>query len=64
MRRLLDRLVADGFRRGLRGNSTWLVVGAAAWMLRRVRSQRGPVPVWTEELLPGQAVVISHLEKG
>ena len=64
MKRLLDPLVANGFRRGLAGNSMWLVVGAAAWMLRRVRSRRGAVPVWTEELLPGQAVLITHIGNG
>jgi len=60
MSKLLDLLVARAFRAGMRGNMAWLAVGAAAWLWRRSRARRGPVPVWTEELAPGQAVVITH----
>lgn len=60
MSKLLDLLVARGLRRGLRGNTTWLAVGAGAWLWRRARARRGPQPVWTEDLAPGQAVVITH----
>lgn len=64
MKRVLDLLVAKGFRRGRAGSSLWLVVGTAAWMLRRVRSRRDPAPVWTEDLGPGQALLITHFENG
>lgn len=64
MKRVLDLLVANGFRRGLRGSSPWLVVGVGAWMLRRAAaSGREPRPVWTEDLEPGQTVTIAHLER-
>ena len=42
----------------------WLVVGAAAWMVRRSRSRRDPAPVWTEDLLPGHAVLVTHIGDG
>jgi len=60
MSKLLDVLVARGMRQGLRGNTPWLAVGAVAWIWRRSRARRGPVPVWSEELAPGQALVITH----
>jgi hypothetical protein len=64
-RRLLDLLVVNGFRRGWRGSTPWLVVGAAAWMVRRVTTEgRDPKPVWTEDLEPGQTVTITHMEHG
>lgn len=64
MRKLLDLLVANGLRRGRAGNTAWLVVGAAAWMLRRARSHRMPEPVYTEDLEPGESLLITHLEPG
>ncbi len=61
MEPLLSAAVRNGWRRGvLRGNQVWLVVGAAAWMMRRVRRGREPHPVFVEELEPGQAVTITH----
>ncbi|HET6811443.1 MAG TPA: hypothetical protein VFH50_10580 [Acidimicrobiales bacterium] len=64
-KRLLDLLVLNGFRRGRRGSTPWLVVGAAAWMVRRVAGGgRDPKPVWTEDLEPGQTVTITHMEHG
>lgn len=64
-KRLLDLLVLNGFRRGRRGSTPWLVVGAAAWMVRRVTSGgKDPKPVWTEDLEPGQTVTITHMEHG
>lgn len=64
MKKLLDLLVANGFRRGLRGNTAWLVVGVGAWVARRVtRGGKEPRPVWTEDLEPGQTVTIAHLER-
>jgi len=60
MSKLLDLLIARGMRQGLRGSTPWLAAGTLAWLLRRARARRGPVPVWSEELAPGQAVVITH----
>lgn len=62
-KRLLDLLVLQGFRRGRRGSTPWLLVGAAAWMVRRVTSGgKTPKPVWTEDLEPGQVVTVTHFE--
>lgn len=64
-KRLLDLLVLQGFRRGRRGSTPWLLVGAGAWMVRRVTSGgKEPRPVWTEDLEPGQTVTVTHLEQG
>jgi len=64
-KRILDLLVVNGFRRGRRGSTPWLVVGMAAWMVRRVtREGREPKPVWTEDLEPGQTVTVTHAEPG
>ncbi|HUZ44276.1 MAG TPA: hypothetical protein VMU63_07695 [Acidimicrobiales bacterium] len=60
MSKLIDLLVARGMRQGLRGSTPWLAVGTLAWLWRRSRVRRDPVPVWSEELTPGQAVVITH----
>jgi hypothetical protein len=62
---LIDRLLrlarTTAWARGIRrGQPVWLVVGLAAWLLNRVRSNRSPRPVYTEELQPGGSVVISH----
>lgn len=62
-RRVLDLLVANGLRRGLRGNTAWLAIGAGAWLVRRAAAGgKDPRPVWTEDLEPGQTVTIAHLE--
>lgn len=63
MRRLLDLLVSQGLRRGRQGSPGWLAVAAAAWLWRRSRGRRtGGVTVWSEELAPGETVLISHLD--
>lgn len=53
-------MVAQGAKRALRGSPAWVAVTAGAWLWRRSRSRREPRPVWTEDLAPGQAVVITH----
>ena len=64
MKKLLDLLVGNGFRRGRRGSTPWLAIGVGAWMLRRVtQGGKDPRPVWTEELEPGQTVTITHFEQ-
>ena len=45
------------------GSRTWLVVGGAAWALRSVGRIFGlgePRPVFTDELRPGERIVILH----
>lgn len=59
--RAIGLLMASGWRRGVRGgNQVWIVVGLAAWLLNRVRSQRQPTKVYLEDLGPGEALVITH----
>ncbi|HZU72562.1 MAG TPA: hypothetical protein VE990_07295 [Acidimicrobiales bacterium] len=59
--RLLRLLRTVGWARGVRrGQPVWLVLGLAAWLYGRARSKRGPQPVYTEDLSPGESVVISH----
>jgi hypothetical protein len=57
----LGALVGAGWRRGVRGGSqAWIVAGLAAWLLKRVRSNRGPSTVFEEQLLPGETLSITH----
>ena len=58
--RLLEFVIARSRRRAWEGSTTWMAVGAVAWLWRRTRSRRDPHPVWTEELSPGQSLVITH----
>ena len=64
----VDLAVAGALRRGVRqglgaGSSTWLVVGAVALTVRLLQrlAQPGKGSVITEELRPGDTLVISHL---
>jgi len=49
---------------GLRGGSRkWLILGGIAWGLhlgRKVLIGGDPVPVYVEDLLPGEKLIISH----
>ena len=48
----------------LGGQRIWLVVGGLAWgfrLLRRVASTRQLRPVLTQELRPGESLIVSHL---
>ena len=60
---MLGLLLRQGFKRGvLGGNRTWLVVGGAALGLRLLRKLSGSEPkvVYSEELKPGEALVIAN----
>jgi hypothetical protein len=68
---LADRAVRaamrNGFRKGLGdGSRIWLVVGAAALGVRLVQRMAAPgkTTVVTEDLEPGQTLVIHHLRPG
>lgn len=58
--RLLEFLIARSRRKAWDGSTAWMAVGALAWLWRRSRARRDPHPVWTEELAPGQSVLIVH----
>lgn len=61
MESLLAALRAMGWRRGVRGGSqVWTAIGLLAWLAHRARRKRGPQPVWTSDLAPGEAVTITH----
>ena len=64
----VDLAVTGALRRGVRqglggGSNTWLVVGGLALMVRLLQrlAQPGKGTVITEELRPGETLVISHL---
>ena len=60
---MVKRLMRTGLRRGLLGGSRpWLVVGAGAAGLRIVRRLTASKPevVYSEELVPGTTLLISH----
>lgn len=66
----VDLAVAGALKRGMRqglggGSSAWLVLGAAAVSVRLLQrlAQPGKGSVVTEELLPGQTLLITHLHK-
>ncbi len=57
---VLRALVRRGTRRGLLGgNPAWLVIGALAFVVRRLRRREAGV-VWSEEVSPGQVVTVDH----
>lgn len=63
METLLRYLQVRFFRRGIRGsNSTWLVVGAALWMVLRAR--RSEDVVYRTKLKPGERLVINAGRSG
>ena len=60
---MLGLLLRQGLKRGvLGGNRTWLLVGGAALALRVVQKLSGSEPkvVYSEELKPGEALVIAN----
>jgi hypothetical protein len=60
MDKVLDLVIGRAARAGLRGNFLFLGVAGGAWLWRRSRAKRSPSPVWTQDLEPGQAVVVTH----
>ena len=61
---MLRYLTRYGTTRGLLGGSrAWTVVAVVGWCLRLVQRSRHPEPkvVYSEVLLPGEAVEIRHL---
>ncbi|HEY2430446.1 MAG TPA: hypothetical protein VGI06_16010 [Acidimicrobiales bacterium] len=65
---LVDRALRGAMRRGLRrgigdGSRAWLAVGTVALGIRLIQRMAGPGKpiVVTEELAPGQTLVIRHL---
>lgn len=63
---LLRTLARTGFRRGIGGGGRgWLAIGLAAGVLQFLRRKSGePKFQISEELKPGQTMVIRHLGKG
>ena len=47
-----------GFRRGVRGQSIWFVIGSAAWLVLRARQSRDEV-VYRTVLKAGETLVVS-----
>lgn len=58
--RLLELVIARSRRKAWEGSAGWLAAGAAAWLWRRSRARRDPHPVWSEDLRPGESVLIVH----
>ena len=66
--KVVDLAVAGALKRGVRqglgaGSSTWLVIGGVAVSVRLLQrlARPGKGSVITEELGPGQTLVITHL---
>jgi hypothetical protein len=57
--RLYRFLIANGFRRGMRGGRpAWFVLGASAWLLNRSRKKRDEV-VYRTQLQPGEGLIVT-----
>ncbi|MCA1693031.1 MAG: hypothetical protein LC733_12865 [Actinobacteria bacterium] len=64
---LLRTLARTGFRRGLAGpgGRGWLAVGLAAGVIQFLRRKADePKVSYSEQLEPGQSIVITHFAKG
>jgi hypothetical protein len=60
---LRRRFIVNGV---MGGNRKWLILGGAAWFLhyaRRILFGSDPVAVYTEELAPGEKLVITHIAR-
>ena len=63
MQPLVRAALRNGITKGFLGGSRpWLIIGgvAAAWRLLRRISGNEPIVVYSEELQPGETVVIAH----
>ena len=63
MQKLLRMMLRNGLSKGLFGGSRpWLVLGGIAAGMRVLRKIAGSEPevVYSEELQPGESVVIAH----
>jgi hypothetical protein len=62
---MLKTLVRIGFARGIGGSRGWLTLGVVAGGLQLLRrmAKREPDVVYSEELYPGQSVVIQHFPR-
>jgi hypothetical protein len=54
----LRYIFRNGFRRGLKGQWAWFVVGSAAWMMYRARKSSDEV-VYRTVLKAGERLVVS-----
>jgi hypothetical protein len=62
--RISRRLMHRGLRQGLlEGSALWLVVGAAAWLVRLLVTPEPPKVV-SEQLALGESVIVTHLPPG
>ena len=60
---MIGLLLRQGFKRGvLGGNRTWLTIGGVALTFRLLQKLSGSEPkvVYSEELKPGEALVIAN----
>jgi hypothetical protein len=62
---MLKSLVRIGFARGIGGSRGWLALGVVAGGLRLLRrmAKREADVVYSEELHPGQSLVIQHIPR-
>lgn len=61
VKRLADKLLRKGLRRGVtEGSNFWLALGAVALLVRMLAQQDKPLKA-TEELRVGESIVVSHL---
>jgi hypothetical protein len=60
----IDRLTRNAVRRGLkdglRGDGTWLALGAIAWLVRFLRKKNAPAVV-VERLRVGEAILVTNI---
>lgn len=68
--KVVDLAVANALKRGMRdglggGSSVWLVLGAAALSVRLLQrlARPGKDSIVTEELRPGETLIITNLAK-
>ena len=62
---MLRTLIRIGFARGIGGSRAWLALGLTAGGLQLLKrmAKREPEVVYSEELYPGQSLVIQHFPR-